>query len=147
MKYLLVCCCCFFAACGRAPEAPPAYTPGFGELMLNIQIHHAKLWFAGDSANWPLAEYEESLIRSGFKKLSLYHGASADGRFLPMIVGPLDSIDAAISLKDPSAFHRGFLLLTTTCNNCHVVTSHGFNAITVPVAPPIGNQRYSVPAK
>ncbi|HXB30429.1 MAG TPA: hypothetical protein VNW49_11450, partial [Puia sp.] len=32
------------------------YTPGFGELMSNIQLHHAKLWFAGDNRNWALAK-------------------------------------------------------------------------------------------
>src|SRR5258708_2386494 len=50
------------------------YKPGMGEFMSNIQLHHAKLWFAGKYKNWPLAEYNESLIRSAFKKIQLYHG-------------------------------------------------------------------------
>src|SRR6201998_3266352 len=32
--------------------------PGLGEIMGVIQQHHAKLYYAGTKANWPLAEYE-----------------------------------------------------------------------------------------
>ena len=34
------------------------YKPGLGELMTLNQMRHAKLWYAGQSENWPLAEYE-----------------------------------------------------------------------------------------
>src|SRR5882762_577321 len=47
------------------------YKPGMGEIMSNIQLHHAKLWFAGENKNWPLAEYNESLIESAFKRIQL----------------------------------------------------------------------------
>ncbi|HVX51453.1 MAG TPA: hypothetical protein VHB48_14915, partial [Chitinophagaceae bacterium] len=32
-----------------------AYKPGLGEFMGGIQMHHAKLYFAGQSGNWKLA--------------------------------------------------------------------------------------------
>ena len=32
------------------------YTPGLGELMSLQQMRHAKLWFAGQEKNWPLAD-------------------------------------------------------------------------------------------
>jgi hypothetical protein len=35
-----------------------AYKPGFGEFMGNIQVHHNKLWFAGQNENWKLAGFE-----------------------------------------------------------------------------------------
>jgi len=35
-----------------------SYKPGFGEFMSNIQMHHAKLWFAGINQNWELADFE-----------------------------------------------------------------------------------------
>ena len=105
-----------------------AYTPGFGELMLNIQVHHAKLWFAGKNGNWQLAAYDESLIRSAFQKIRAFHP---------------DNPNTAITSKDPVAFRRSFTYLTTTCNNCHAVTKHAFNVITIPNSEPIGNQDYS----
>ncbi len=119
-----------------------AYKPGFGELMLNIQVHHAKLWFAGENNNWPLAGYEESLIKSAIKKITLYHAESPETKSLMMLQLPMDSVDAAITRKDQVFFKRSFLFLTTTCNNCHRVTSHAFNVITVPTAPPLGNQSF-----
>src|ERR1700746_2670892 len=39
-------------------ELKNAYRPGLGEFMLAIQLHHAKLWFAGQNQNWPLADFE-----------------------------------------------------------------------------------------
>ena len=35
-----------------------SYKPGFGEFMGNVQIHHAKLWFAGIHNNWELSDVE-----------------------------------------------------------------------------------------
>jgi hypothetical protein len=120
------------------------YKPGFGELMLNVQIHHAKLWYAGKNSNWPLAAYEESLIRSAFKKINTYHADDPATKATGMISLPLDSIDVSIRQKDAASFKRSFTFLTATCNNCHQVTKHGFNVIGVPVAEPIGNQVYEV---
>lgn len=122
------------------------YTPGFGELMLNIQIHHAKLWFAGKNGNWQLAAYDESLIRSAFQKLRTFHPDNPNAVATAMIDIPMDSIDAAITRKSPAAFRHGFTYLTTTCNNCHAVTKHPFNVITIPNTEPIGNQDFSVSA-
>jgi hypothetical protein len=56
----------------------------------------------------------------------------------------MDSIDAAITRKDAGSFKRSFGYLTTTCNNCHAVTHHEFNVITIPSAEPIGNQSFSM---
>jgi hypothetical protein len=30
--------------------------------MSGIQVHHAKLWFAGDARNWKLAEFKSAFI-------------------------------------------------------------------------------------
>ena len=35
-----------------------ASAPGLGEIMSGIQIHAAKLYFAGHAGNWPLVEFE-----------------------------------------------------------------------------------------
>jgi len=149
-------------ACSQQPQSiPPAqplqarldsleqrlrhtYTPGFGELMLNIQIHHAKLWFAGKNGNWQLAAYDESLIRSAIRKIRTFHPDAPNTAATTMIDIPMDSVAAAITRKDPAAFHRSFTFLTTTCNNCHAVTKHPFNVITIPTTEPIGNQDYSL---
>lgn len=120
------------------------YTPGFGELMLNIQIHHSKLWFAGIKGNWELATYNESLIRSAFRKIRIYHPGDPNTAATAMIDTPLDSIATAIRLKNAAAFGRSFRMLTVACNNCHAVTKHAFNVIQIPQTEPIGNQDFSL---
>jgi hypothetical protein len=118
------------------------YKPGMGEIMSNIQFHHAKLWFAGENKNWPLAEYNESLIQSAFKRIQLFHGDKSEAKAASMIYPSMDSISNAIRKKDTRLFERSFLFMTNTCNNCHAVTRHDFNVITIPKIPPVTNQDF-----
>jgi hypothetical protein len=133
----------FFLACNRSP-AP--YKPGMGELMSSIQLHHAKLWFAGENNNWPLAAYNQSLITNNFKRIQLYHGGTFEAKAAYMIDPAMDSLRNAIVRKDRLAFEISFRFLTTSCNNCHIVTRHAFNVITTPTIAPIGNQDFSLSA-
>ena len=149
----------FMASCNDQSSLPPdiqarldsleqklkhSYTPGTGELMLSIQIHHAKLWFAGKNGNWELAAYDQSLIRSAFQKIRTYHSDNPAATATSMIDPPMDSVSSAIAHKDVGAFRHSFEYLTATCNNCHVVTKHAFNLITIPAVEPMGNQSFSV---
>jgi hypothetical protein len=154
--------CALLVACNRHPgeaqnlqqqvdslrlRVNKLYKPGMGEIMGSIQLHHAKLWFAGENKNWPLAGYNESLIQSAFKKIQLYHGETAEARDASMIDPAMDRVTKAIGQKDVKAFESSFIFLTTTCNNCHAVTNHAFNVITIPVTPPVGNQDFKIPVK
>lgn len=123
------------------------YKPGIGELMTGIQLHHAKLWFAGQNNNWPLAAYNASLIQGGFKKIQLYHGDKFEAKAASMIDLPMDSVNGAIRQKDIRSFERAFIFLTNTCNNCHKVTLHAYNLITVPTSLPVSNQDFKVSLK
>jgi hypothetical protein len=118
------------------------YTPGFGELMSNIQLHHAKLWFAGDNRNWALAKYEESLILSAFKKIQQFHGNNPEAKIAAMINPAMDSVDQAIENRNLVAFRQSFLFLNASCNGCHQATKKPFNVIVTPTVPPITNQLY-----
>ena len=121
------------------------YKPGFGELMSSIQEHHSKLWFAGVNQNWALAAYEQSLINSAFEKIDKYHSDNPNSKQLGMISVPIDSIQSAIAQKNLPYFKRSFLFLTTTCNNCHLITRHAFNVIIVPTTNPTNNQDFKAP--
>jgi hypothetical protein len=118
------------------------YTPGFGELMSNIQLHHAKLWFAGDNRNWALAKYEESLILSAFKKIQQFHGNNPEAKIAVMINPAMDSVDQAIEHKSQASFRTSFSFLNASCNSCHQATKRSFNIIVTPTVPPITNQLY-----
>jgi hypothetical protein len=69
------------SACQREP-APPAFTPGLGEIMTLTQMRHSKLWFAGQASNWQLATYELDEIREGLKDAATFHPTHKDAPLL-----------------------------------------------------------------
>jgi hypothetical protein len=122
-----------------------SYAPGLGEFMLSIQMHHAKIWFAGKNGSWDLANFEMDEIRETIGDINKYCTDRPEISSLPMIDQPLDSLKLAITKKNIEAFKSSFILLTNTCNNCHKVTKHGFNVIKIPDIPPVSNQVFEKP--
>jgi hypothetical protein len=124
-----------------------AYSPGVGEFMSSIQMHHAKLWFAGKNGNWELANFEMEEIQESLDDIQKYCADSTSIKPLPMIYPPLDSVRRAISEKNIETFKTGFNLLTNTCNNCHKAANHAFNVIRIPDTPPVTNQVFEKSGK
>ncbi len=124
-----------------------SYKPGLGEFMSDIQVHHAKLWFAGLAGNWSLSDFEMKEIIESIDGIQTYCRDRPEVVSIPMINPALDSIDVAIKNKSISQFKSGFNLLTNTCNNCHRATKHEFNVIQIPVSPPFSNQAFQNPPK
>ncbi|HWI89631.1 MAG TPA: hypothetical protein VNT20_00095 [Flavisolibacter sp.] len=121
------------------------YKPGLGEFMSGIQVHHAKLWFAGKNQNWELADFELHEIIEALDDVKSFNADRPEIKSLQMIYAPLDSLIKAVQQKNLSAFKSNFILLTTTCNNCHRDTDHGFNVIKIPDTPPFSNQEFKHP--
>ena len=119
-----------------------AYRPGLGEFMLGIQLHHAKLWFAGQNQNWPLADFEVHEILESLDDIRQFCQDRPEVKAIGMIDPAIDSVNSAIQHKDPSSFKRGFFLLTNTCNDCHKATNHSFNVVTIPGNLPVVNQDF-----
>ena len=120
-----------------------AYKPGLGEFMSGIQVHHAKLWFAGSAGNWKLADFELGEIRETLDNVEKYCTDRPEVNSMPMIRPALDSVGKAVGAQNPAMFKTAFVLLTNTCNNCHRVTKHEFNVIKIPDTPPITNQVFT----
>lgn len=118
------------------------YKPGLGEFMSQIQVHHAKLWFAGQNKNWGLADFEINEILEALSGINKYCTDRPEVKSLVMINPAIDSIANSIKQKDVVQFKSSYSLLTNTCNNCHHATSHAFNVITIPLAPPFSNQDF-----
>lgn len=159
-KYLIAACIAgllLFAACSGGNNAQvqvlegrianleqSRYVPGFGEFMNTIQLHHAKLWFAGNAWNWDLAQYETDEMKETFDDLKKYVTDRPEVKEIPMIRPALDSMEQAVASKDPLKFKSAYMLLTNTCNNCHRATKHAFNVITIPSAPPVTDQQFKL---
>ncbi|HVS94859.1 MAG TPA: hypothetical protein VHE54_00185 [Puia sp.] len=122
-----------------------SYAPGLGEFMSGIQVHHAKLWFAGKAGNWRLADFEIGEIQEAVDDINKYCTDRPEVSSLPMLQPALDSVSHAVTRADAAAFSRTFMVLTNTCNNCHRATRHEFNVIQVPATPPFSNQLFAKP--
>ncbi|HEY4965548.1 MAG TPA: hypothetical protein VII28_04075 [Puia sp.] len=122
-----------------------AYLPGLGEFMVSIQLHHSKLWFAGKSGNWELANFELGEIQEALDDINHYNRDRPEIKNLTMINSPMDSLKSDIIKKDPESFNRSYIFLTNTCNGCHQVTKHEFNKIKIPDLPPVTDQVFDKP--
>ena len=124
-----------------------SYIPGFGEFMGYVQVHHAKLWFAGRNANWELAGFELDEIREAIDNIQKYETDRPETKLIGMIDPALDKMQDAIEKQDPELFKTGYTLLTSTCNSCHTAAKYGFNVVKVPDTPPFSNQVFSNPPR
>ena len=158
-------------ACNRAPEAPAAATPvpspaaspkpaapasaawvpDLGDLMLQQQMRHAKLWFAGEAGNWKLAAYECAELREGFEEIARLHPTHKeapvpiDQAIETIILEPVDNLSKAIAKADRKAFEEAFDSVTAGCNGCHEATDYGFSVLQRPKSNPFPNQNFSPP--
>ncbi|WP_419789069.1 hypothetical protein HDF18_23680 [Mucilaginibacter sp. X5P1] len=123
-------------------QTQKGYKPGLGEFMLGIQVHHAKLWFAGKNQNWKLAAFELGEIQESVDDIKLYCTDRPEIKSLPMLYPALDSLNQAVKLKSLKQFQTAFVGLTKTCNSCHETTHHEFNVIKIPDTPPFSNQDF-----
>ncbi len=119
-----------------------ACRPGFGEFMNTIEIHYAKLWFAGADQNWPLAKYELDEKKENFYDLQKYVKGHTEVKEILMIEPAHKDLAQAVESKDFKGFKPAYITLATTCNSCHLATELGFNVITIPSAPLVTVQQF-----
>lgn len=118
------------------------YKPGFGEFMSSVQVHHAKLWFAGQNQNWRLADFEVHEMMEAIENIQKYQSERKESERISMINPALDSVNAAIEKKDTVLFKSSFILMTNTCNDCHHAVDFDFNVVKIPDTPPYSNQDF-----
>lgn len=124
-------------------EQKSNYMPGYGEIMLAIQTRHTKLGLAGKAKNWPLAKFAVEEIQEGVQKLRKHQASSPYTQHLTMLDPILLQLIDELEKNQPQQFEKLYQSLTTTCNNCHHTTDHGFINIVVPESNPFYNQDFS----
>jgi hypothetical protein len=72
------------------------YKPGLGEFMSQIQVHHAKLWFAGKYQNWELADFEVGEIREALDDIPKYCSDRPEVKSLGMIMPVMNTLSKDI---------------------------------------------------
>ena len=110
------------------------------EIMAQQQMRHIKLWFAGDSRNWPLADYEIDQLKDGFDDVAKLLGGDLAQQH---VGGAISRLEKAIESKDHEAFVFAFDRLSAGCNACHSTLDHAFILIQRPVLLPYSDQNFS----
>ncbi|SJM96037.1 conserved exported hypothetical protein [Crenothrix polyspora] len=139
-------CTQILSACATAHDT--AYTPGLGELMTQISARHLKLWYAGSSENWELADYELEEMHETLEDLAKYHPTHKKiAGSVPAIIASfmtpfITQMEVAVKNQDKGAFQSSYDNLTTACNSCHKANNYGFNILERPRANPFANQSF-----
>jgi hypothetical protein len=132
-------------------EQNEPFKPGLGEIMTLQQMRHLKLWFAGQSGNWGLAEYELDELKEGYEDITKYYPTKDDvptGTMAEAIVAKeVADLAKAIEAKDKKSFITTFDRLTGSCNACHQASKKDFIRIQRPSGNPYTNQSFAPPKK
>jgi hypothetical protein len=123
------------------------FTPGLGEIMTLQQMRHMKLWFAGRSGNWDLADYELDELKEGFEDITKYYPVKDDvptGTMAEAIIAKeVADLAKLIEAKDKKHFVSAFDRLTASCNACHQASKKDFIKIQRPAGNPYTNQSFA----
>lgn len=114
--------------------------PRLNEIMVQQQLRHIKLWFAGDAGNWPLADYEIDQLKDGFDDVAKLLGGDLAQQH---VSGAISQLEKALESKDHEAFISAFDRLSAGCNSCHHTLDHAFIVIQRPVLLPYSDQNFS----
>ena len=114
--------------------------PHLSEIMVQQQMRHIKLWLAGDSRNWPLADYEIDQLKDGFDDVAKLLGGDLAQQHVD---GAISRLEKAIESKNHEAFVSAFDRLSAGCNACHSTLDHAFILIQRPVLLPYSDQNFS----
>jgi len=129
-----------------AAHEPARFVPGLEWFMNLIQTEHAKLWYAGQARNWPLAAYQLAEIKEIMSDtqdlVPVFRGQPFADMMDTVIVGQIGDLEKAIDAKNPKAFATGFDRLTAACNSCHQALGNGFIVIKRPAGPGFPNQDF-----
>ncbi|SFJ52729.1 hypothetical protein [Bradyrhizobium sp. Gha] len=129
------------------PSPNAKYVPRLVETMNAAQVQHLKLWYAGKSKNWDLANFELRRLTDSLAQAAIFYPGIPVSNVTTM-KEPLLSIADAITVGDSKKFAASMRGLTDGCNACHASMERGFITIGIPTEQrPAGNQVFEPPGK
>ncbi|CAM5766557.1 hypothetical protein LMIY3S_01862 [Labrys miyagiensis] len=115
--------------------------PSLGEIMSLIQLRHLKLWYAGKTGAWDLADYQVGQIQSDLNRAALLY-VNIPVPYIKAINQPLADMRQGAKNRDAEKFTRAYTTLTAACNGCHAAGNVGFIRIQTPTSAPFTNEDY-----
>lgn len=138
---------------GCLSTLPPAVASEPGELevavlMLRLQTHADKLWWAGEAKNGPLAGFYLHELEEGAEELVEAHvkenGIDLSTMAGQLLVPKVEALEKAVEAGVWTRFEADYDALVTGCNSCHAASGHGFIRIQRPTVNRWSNQDFSV---
>jgi hypothetical protein len=116
------------------------------DVMLKLQIHQNKLWFAGSAGNWDLVRFYLDEMEEDIAPMigaGLMEGSADVSEIMETTLPPLlDALRIAAADRDAEAFSARFLDLVQGCNSCHRSSGLGFIVVQRPAEPFMDNQKF-----
>lgn len=115
-------------------------------VMLRMQVHAAKLWFAGQAGQWDLVRFYLDKIDENAEEVmqgAFRHGTTDVSATMETVIPPVTAaLREAAFQKDHGAFAQQYDRLVAGCNSCHRSAGLAFLEIRRPTALPIDNQAF-----
>jgi len=122
--------------------------PELGQQMLELQIRHDRLWWAGQAGNWNLAYFMIGELGEALRGIEETNGEAPElqpeklSQVMPSIMNPaIRTVQQALEKKDKAAFAKAFDQLSASCTACHKVAGADFLQIQRPKTPLLDNLR------
>ena len=110
-----------------------------GDIMAETQLRHIKLWFAGKSADWDLANYEVDRITESLRRAAMLY-MNIPIEYIRPAADPLARMREAVAAKNTKEFLQSYNQLTAACNACHLAGQVGFIRIQTPTSSPFSDE-------
>lgn len=128
--------------------------PELGQQMLELQIRHDRLWWAGESGNWTLAYFMVGELGEALRGIEQTNGDAAEmqpdklSEVMPSIMNPaIKEVQAALAKQDKAAFAKAYDRLSASCTACHQVAGNTFLIMQRPRTRLLDNLRYAPAGK
>ncbi len=122
--------------------------PELGQQMLELQIRHDRLWWAGQNGDWTLAYFMVGEIAETLRGIERSNGDAPDvqpqklSELMPAMMNPaIKGLQEALAKQDKEAFAKAYDNLSTSCSGCHKVAGAPFLSIQRPKTPLLDNLR------
>ncbi len=121
-----------------------AQLPDQAHAMADVGYHAGNLWFAGQQANWPLAQFYLGETKSHLEwaarlkpERKTAAGVKLDLKALvaALELGPLAKVNEAIAAKDTNRFALAYRTTLAGCYDCHVTCEKPYLRPQVPPQP------------
>lgn len=130
----------------RAAHPPPE----LGQQMLELQIRHDRLWWAGQAGNWVLAYFMVSELGEALRGIERSNGDAPElqpeklSEVMPAMMNPaIKGVQEALAKQDSGVFARAYDQLSRACTACHEVAGNTFLIIQRPQTRLLDNLRYA----